>query len=185
MNKVLLLSLLFGASVHGMNLDSEASMQEEPSVYSEPVRVMNVGLPRSPNFQVQKISAVQSRDLPVMQPVARKERADTETYMPRNLSVANMLKNEATCCFCTARWILQPINIIAPLIAGGLVAAGEYFIKSDPRRAEILNLCGLGFSVADFISGVLLLKVNNKLEGIDDYFDQQLQNNNRGNNPEA
>ena len=93
----------------------------------------------------------------------------SSSYMPRHLSVTNLLRTEATCCFCTARWFLQPLNVITPIVTSALLAASEFFIKSDPKKAQLLNLIGLGFSVADFMTGVLLVKVNNKLEEIDNH----------------
>ena len=95
----------------------------------------------------------------------------TTVYIHQHYDATEALHREAACCFCTSRWILQPINVIAPLVSTGLIAVGEYFIDSDPGRASLLNGIGLGFSVAQFITSVLLLKVNNKLEGIDDYIE--------------
>lgn len=88
-------------------------------------------------------------------------------YIPQAYDITPTLVAESRCCFFTSRWILQPINVISPLIATGLVAVGEYYINSNPSTARLLNGIGLGFSLLDFISGVLLLKVDNKLEGID------------------
>lgn len=90
-------------------------------------------------------------------------------YIPQHYDVTAALHREAACCFCTARWVLQPINVVAPLVSTGFIAAGEFLLEKHPDIAAIMNGIGLGFSLAQFITSVLLLKVNNKLEGIDEY----------------
>ena len=110
------------------------------------------------------------------QPMIVRERSGSEShavYIPQHYDVTDALHREAACCFCTSRWLLQPINVVAPLISSGLIAAGEYMIDSNPTAARWLNGFGLGFSIAQFITSVLLVKVNNKLEGIDDYIDNR------------
>lgn len=89
-------------------------------------------------------------------------------YVPQVYDVTPTLVAESRCCFFTSRWFLQPVNIISPIIASALVGFGEYYIDSNPSVARILNGVGLGFSVLDFISGVLLAKIDNKLQGIDE-----------------
>ena len=110
------------------------------------------------------------------QPISVRERSGSEShavYIPQHYDVTDALHREAACCFCTSRWILQPINVVAPLISSGLIAVGEYMIESNPTAARWFNGIGLGFSIAQFITSVLLVKVNNKLEGIDDYIDNR------------
>lgn len=89
-------------------------------------------------------------------------------YIPQVYDVTNTLIAESRCCFFTGRWILQPINIVSPIIASALIGFGEYYIDNNPSTARLLNGIGLGFSILDFISGVLLVKVDNKLQGIDE-----------------
>ena len=45
----------------------------------------------------------------------------------------------------------------------------NYYVKDNPNAAQILNGIGLGFGVVGFISSTLLIKVNTKLENIDNY----------------
>lgn len=95
------------------------------------------------------------------------------SYVPHAYDVTPTLIAESRCCFRMSRWILQPVNVVSPLVATGLVAVGEYCIEGYPSTAKILNGIGLGFSILDFISGVLLLKIDNKLEGIDRVIDER------------
>ena len=98
-------------------------------------------------------------------------------YIPRQIDVSRTLQRESICCFRISRWFLQPLNVIAPLLSSGLVAFGEYYIDDNPRLAKILNGIGLGCSVAQFVTSVLLIKVNDKLEGIDNYMESRGKNN--------
>lgn len=110
-----------------------------------------------------------SRSSVVLPPLA----THTETYIPQHTDMTEALHRESICCFYVSRWILQPINVITPLISSGFVATGEYFVHSNPGLAMTLNGVGLGFSIAGFVTSVLLLKVNNKLEKIDQYIGER------------
>ena len=103
-----------------------------------------------------------------MSPTSTSTSATHNHYVPQAYDVTTTLVAESRCCFFTSRWFLQPINIVSPIIASALVGFGEYYIDSNPSVARILNGIGLGFSVLDFISGVLLAKIDNKLQGIDE-----------------
>ncbi|MBR1734739.1 MAG: hypothetical protein IJ730_04750 [Alphaproteobacteria bacterium] len=102
--------------------------------------------------------------------------SNVPVYIPQHYDVTRALHREAACCFCTARWVLQPINVVAPLISTGFIAAGEFLLEKHPNTAAVMNGIGLGFSIAQFITSVLLLKVNNKLEGIDEYIGNRQRN---------
>ena len=118
-----------------------------------------------------KCYALQEQSLSPMsqssnQPMPVRERSGSEShavYIPQHYDVTDALHREAACCFCTSRWLLQPINVIAPLISSGLIAVGEYMIDSNPSAARWLNGIGLGFSIAQFITSVLLVKVNGEI----------------------
>ena len=99
--------------------------------------------------------------------------AKNSGYVPHAYDVTPALIAESRCCFNINRWIVQPINVLSPLIATGLVAVREYFIEEHQTTAKILNGIGLGFSILDFVSDVLLLKIDNKLEGIDRVIDER------------
>ena len=99
--------------------------------------------------------------------------AKNSGYVPHAYDVTPALIAESRCCFNINRWIVQPINVLSPLIATGLVAVREYFIEEHQNTAKILNGIGLGFSILDFVSDVLLLKIDNKLEGIDRVIDER------------
>ena len=99
--------------------------------------------------------------------------AKNSGYVPHAYDVTPALIAESRCCFNINRWIVQPINVLSPLIATGLVAVREYFIEEHQNTAKILNGIGLGFSILDFVSDVLLLKMDNKLEGIDRVIDER------------
>ena len=90
-------------------------------------------------------------------------------YIPQHYDVTEDLHRESRCCFCAARWLLQPLAVASPLISSVFVGFGEYYVKDNPNAAQILNGIGLGFGVVGFISSTLLIKVNTKLENIDNY----------------
>lgn len=91
------------------------------------------------------------------------------TYMPQSYDVSRQLVKESKCCFFTGRWLLQPINVVAPLISSILIGFSEYYINSKPETAQLLNGLGLGFAVIDFISGVWLVKITDRVQEIDHY----------------
>lgn len=95
----------------------------------------------------------------------------TEVYIPRSVDVSRQLKFESKCCFCTSRWIIQPVMVISSLASVALVGVGEYFISDNPTLATVLNGLGLVCGATSFVSSVLMIKVNNKLVSIDNYFD--------------
>ena len=99
----------------------------------------------------------------------------TAIYIPHTVDVSRQLAFESRCCFCSSRWILQPIMVLSSLASVGLVGLGEFFISSDPKTASILNGAGLLCVTASFVAGVLTIKVNNKLATIDNYFDGNLK----------
>lgn len=100
----------------------------------------------------------------------------TEVYIPRSVDVSRQLKFESKCCFCTSRWIIQPLMVVSSLASVGLVGVGEYFISNNPTLAAVLNGLGLACGTASFVLSVLMIKVNNKLVSIDNYFDGSEKN---------
>ena len=95
----------------------------------------------------------------------------TEVYIPKAVDVSRQLKFESRCCFCTSRWIIQPVMVISSLASVVFVGVGEYFISNNSKVATILNGLGLACGAASFVASVLTIKVNNKLASIDNYFD--------------
>lgn len=93
----------------------------------------------------------------------------TATYIPVSYDISEDLQAESRICFRTNMWFLQPLQVIAPLASSIMVGIGEYLINSNPREASICNAIGLGFGIVDFVASVLSVKINNKLQRIDNY----------------
>ena len=96
-------------------------------------------------------------------------------YIPQHYDVSEMLHRESVCCFRISRYILQPINVIAPLLATGFVGVAEYVMDDDTKLARVLNGIGLICSAAQFVTSVLLIKVNDKQQSIDEYITTRQQ----------
>lgn len=95
------------------------------------------------------------------------------SYIPRQVDVSRFLRLESRCYMFIGRCVLQPINVVAPLVATGLVAASNICQDSYPTTSKIFGWTGCALSALEFATSVLLLKVNDKLQGIDEYIESQ------------
>ena len=95
------------------------------------------------------------------------------SYIPTGVNVSRLLRFESKCYFMINRWLLQPINVIAPFIATGLMAASSAIQDSKPNTSKRLGWTACGLSAVEFATSVLLAKVNSKLQGIDEYIENQ------------
>lgn len=93
-------------------------------------------------------------------------------YIPQHYDHTEEFHRESVCCFRLRRWFFQPLSVVLQLTAGGLVAGGQYCMENSPETARILNGVGLGVGVAAFVVNTLLLKIDNKLEDMDNYIMQ-------------
>lgn len=96
-------------------------------------------------------------------------------YIPQHYDVSEMLHRESVCCFRISRYFLQPLNVIAPLFATGFVGVAEYIMDDNPKLAKILNGIGLACNATQFVTSVLLIKINDKQQGIDEYITTRQQ----------
>lgn len=101
----------------------------------------------------------------------------TNAYIPQHYDHTDEFHRESVCCFRLRRWVLQPISVVAQLVSGGLIAGAQYCIKDAPKRAADLNAWGLGTGVAALVINMLLLRVDNKLEDMDNYIMQRRNSN--------
>lgn len=90
-------------------------------------------------------------------------------YIPQHYDHTEEFHNESVCCFRLRRWILQPISVVLQLVSGGLIAGAQYCIKDAPAKASTFNAYGLGTGVAALVVNMLLLRIDNKLEDMDNY----------------
>ena len=101
----------------------------------------------------------------------------TNAYIPQHYDHTDEFHRESVCCFRLRRWILQPVSVVAQLVSGGLIAGAQYSIKEHPAQAGTLNAWGLGTGVVALVINMLLLRVDNKLEDMDNYIMQRRNSN--------
>ena len=101
----------------------------------------------------------------------------SNAYIPKHYDHTDEFHRESVCCFRLRRWILQPASVLLQLVSGGLIAGAQYFIKDAPARASTYNAYGLGTGVAALVVNMLLLRIDNKLEDMDNYIMQRRNSN--------
>lgn len=102
-------------------------------------------------------------------------------YIPQHYDHTEEFHNESVLCFKLRRWVFQPVSVVLQVTAGGLFVGGQCCIDKYPETAKILNGIGLGVSVATFVINTLLLKIDNKLEEMDNYILQRREEQERAN----
>ena len=90
-------------------------------------------------------------------------------YIPKHYDHTEEFHRESVCCFRFRRWILQPASVLLQLASAGLIAVAQYDIKDNPARAGTFNAVGLGAGAAALVTNMLLLRIDNKLEDMDNY----------------
>lgn len=110
-------------------------------------------------------------------PIVIQQPEVSNAYIPKHYDHTEEFHRESVCCFRFRRWILQPASVVLQLVSGGLIAGAQYCIKDAPGRAGTLNAYGLGTGVAALIVNMLLLRVDNKLEDMDNYIMQRRNSN--------
>ena len=96
-------------------------------------------------------------------------------YIPQHYDHTDEFHNESVLCFKLRRWVFQPISVVLQMTAGGLFVGSQCCMDKYPESAKILNGVGLGVSVASFMVNTILLKIDNKLEDMDNYILQRRQ----------
>lgn len=104
-------------------------------------------------------------------------------YIPQHYDHTEEFHNESVLCFKLRRWVFQPISVVLQMTAGGLFVGSQCCMDKYPESAKILNGVGLGVSIASFMVNTILLKIDNKLEDMDNYILQR--RNNTQNIPQA
>lgn len=110
-------------------------------------------------------------------PIVIQQPEVSNAYIPQHYDHTEEFHRESVCCFRLRRWILQPASVVLQLVSGGLIAGAQYSIKDAPGRAGTLNAYGLGTGVAALVINMLLLRVDNKLEDMDNYIMQRRNSN--------
>ena len=110
-------------------------------------------------------------------PITIKQPEVSNAYIPQHYDHTDEFHRESVCCFRLRRWVLQPASVVLQLVSGGLIAGAQYFIKDAPGRAGTLNAYGLGTGAVALIVNMLLLRVDNKLEDMDNYIMQRRNSN--------
>lgn len=110
-------------------------------------------------------------------PIIIKQPEVINAYIPQHYDHTDEFHRESVCCFRFRRWVLQPISVVAQLVSGGLIAGAQYCIKDAPKRAADLNAWGLGTGAAALVINMLLLRVDNKLEDMDNYIMKRRNSN--------
>ena len=100
-----------------------------------------------------------------------------KAYIPQHYDHTDEFHRESVCCFRLRRWILQPVSVVLQLVSGGLIAGAQYLIKEHPSQASTLNAIGLGTGITALVVNMLLLRVDNKLEDMDNYIMQRRNSN--------
>ena len=133
-----------------------------------------LALPLLLSFEIQatQVPTINQPQETVHQSLIAQENS-VSSYIPREVDVSRFLRLESKCYMVISRCVLQPINVIAPLISTILVAAGNLCQDSNQKASKILGWTGCSLSALEFITSVLLVKVNDKLQGIDDYIENQ------------
>ncbi len=128
------------------------------------------GLARNVSFE-RDVSSIRSRTPPM----------EHAAYIPQHYDHTEEFHNESVLCFKLRRWVFQPISVVLQVTAGGFFVGGQCCIDKYPETAKILNGVGLGVSVASFVINTLLLKIDNKLEEMDNYILQRREEQERAN----
>ena len=102
-------------------------------------------------------------------------------YIPRHYDLTEEFHNDSVLCFKLRRWVFQPVSVVLQVTAGGLFAASQCCMDKHPETAKTLGGVGLGVTVASFIINTLLLKIDNKLEEMDNYILQRREEQEREN----
>ena len=110
-------------------------------------------------------------------PIEIKQPEVAKAYIPQHYDHTDEFHRESICCFRLRRWVLQPVSVVLQLVSGGLIAGAQYCIKDAPSRAGTYNAIGLGAGVAALVVNMLLLRVDNKLEDMDNYILQRRNSN--------
>ena len=110
-------------------------------------------------------------------PIEIKQPEVAKAYIPQHYDHTAEFHRESVCCFRLRRWILQPASVVLQLVSGGLIAGAQYCIKDAPARASTFNAYGLGTGVAALVVNMLLLRIDNKLEDMDNYIMQRRNSN--------
>ena len=110
-------------------------------------------------------------------PIVIQQPEVSNAYIPQHYDHTEEFQRESVCCFRFRRWILQTTSVVLQLVSGGLIAGAQYSIKDAPGRAGTLNAYGLGTGVAALVVNMLLLRVDNKLEDMDNYIMQRRNSN--------
>lgn len=128
------------------------------------------GLARSVSLERERdVSSIRSRTPPL----------EHAAYIPQHYDHTEEFHNESVLCFKLRRWVFQPISVVLQVTAGGFFVGGQCCIDKYPETAKILNGVGLGVSVASFVINTLLLKIDNKLEEMDNYILQRREEQRR------
>lgn len=130
------------------------------------------GLTRNVSLERERdVSSIRSRTPPL----------EHAAYIPQHYDHTEEFHNESVLCFKLRRWVFQPISVVLQVTAGGFFVGGQCCIDKYPETAKILNGVGLGVSVASFVINTLLLKIDNKLEEMDNYILQRREEQERAN----
>ena len=124
-----------------------------------------------PHTPTRDVSSIRSRTPPL----------EYAAYIPQHYDHTEEFHNESVLCFKLRRWVFQPVSVVLQVTAGGLFVGGQCCIDKYPETAKILNGVGLGVSVASFVINTLLLKIDNKLEEMDNYILQRREEQERAN----
>lgn len=128
------------------------------------------GLARNVSLERERdVSSIRSRTPPL----------EHASYIPQHYDHTEEFHNESVLCFKLRRWVFQPISVVLQVTAGGFFVGGQCCIDKYPETAKILNGVGLGVSVASFVVNTLLLKIDNKLEEMDNYILQRREEQRR------
>ena len=130
------------------------------------------GLARSVFLERERdVSSVRSRTPPL----------EHASYIPQHYDHTEEFHNDSVLCFKLRRWVFQPVSVVLQVTAGGLFAASQCCMDKHPDAAKTLGGVGLGVTVASFITNTLLLKIDNKLEEMDNYILQRREEQDREN----
>lgn len=128
------------------------------------------------------VSSVRSHS-PTLDNISRSRTPPLERawYIPRHYDLTEEFHNDSVLCFKLRRWVFQPVSVVLQVTAGGLFAASQCCMDTHPEAAKTLGGVGLGVTVASFITNTLLLKIDNKLEEMDNYILQRREEQDREN----
>lgn len=101
------------------------------------------------------------------------------TYIQQRHDSTEEIQNKRILRLQMCRWAFQPISIVFQITAGSFFIGSLCYIDKYPETAKILNGVGLGVTVASFVINTLLLKIDNKLEEMDNYILQRREEQRR------